>query len=162
MGIKPGNIFYHCGEVKIADFGLSKVVQDDNDVRSIELTSHGAGTYWYLPPECIRTCPDEATKISNKVDVWSTGVVFFEMLFKRRPFGHGQPQEALVRQAAVGTLTWEVNFPSAPKIPNDAKDFLKRLLTVDRNERPDVLAAFRDAYLRPRKPATNPRAASPP
>merc|ERR1712228_475125 len=91
------------------------------------------------------------TKISNKVDVWSTGVVFYELLFKKRPFGQGKSQEALARQAAMGGLSWEVDFPTTPKITTDAKEFLKRLLTVNRNLRPDVLEAFRDPYLRPRK-----------
>ena len=37
------------GVVKILDFGLSK--QIDNENSRVELTTHGVGTYWYLPPE---------------------------------------------------------------------------------------------------------------
>ena len=47
------------------------------------LTSQGAGTYWYLPPECFKYNPH----ISTKVDVWSCGIIFFEMLYGKRPFG---------------------------------------------------------------------------
>jgi tousled-like kinase len=35
------------------DFGLSKIIDDSNEGTSLELTSQGAGTYWYLPPECF-------------------------------------------------------------------------------------------------------------
>lgn len=36
-----------CGEIKITDFGLSKIMDDDNyGVDGMELTSQGAGTYW--------------------------------------------------------------------------------------------------------------------
>lgn len=35
------------------DFGLSKIVDTVDDGDSMELTSQGAGTYWYLPPECF-------------------------------------------------------------------------------------------------------------
>lgn len=37
-----------CGEIKITDFGLSKIMDDDsyNSVDGMELTSQGAGTYW--------------------------------------------------------------------------------------------------------------------
>lgn len=37
-----------CGEIKITDFGLSKIMDDDNyGVDGMDLTSQGAGTYWY-------------------------------------------------------------------------------------------------------------------
>ena len=52
-------------EVKITDFGLSKVM-DSSDDDSMELTSQGAGTYWYLPPECF-VVGKEPPKISSKV-----------------------------------------------------------------------------------------------
>lgn len=40
-----------CGEIKITDFGLSKIMDDDsyNSVDGMELTSQGAGTYWWGP-----------------------------------------------------------------------------------------------------------------
>ena len=52
------------GEVKITDFGLSKVMDCSDD--SMDLTSQGAGTYWYLPPECF-VVGKEPPKISSKV-----------------------------------------------------------------------------------------------
>mmetsp|Transcript_117785 Transcript_117785/g.366988 ORF Transcript_117785/g.366988 Transcript_117785/m.366988 type:complete len:376 (-) Transcript_117785:72-1199(-) len=148
--LKPGNLFFYCGEVKIADFGLSKVVHESFG-ESIDLTSQGAGTYWYLPPECfVEAGHGERPKISNKVDVWSTGVIFFELLFKRRPFGHGQSQEALLRSCMAASQPFALEIPPLPKASTDAKDFLKRVLTVDREKRPDVIEAFSDPYLRSR------------
>ena len=95
--LKPGNILFDAaGRVKITDFGLSKK-RDMNGVRTLsadtgmELTSQGAGTYWYLPPECFETGPTPP-KISSKVDTWSCGVILYQMLFNRRPFGHDQSQ----------------------------------------------------------------------
>jgi tousled-like kinase len=59
----------------------------------------GAGTYWYLPPECFERLPGgQPPQISNKVDVWAVGVIFFQMLYGRRPFGHNLTQ---VRRAAA-------------------------------------------------------------
>ncbi len=51
--LKPANILFHKGEVKLTDFGLSKQVEEAQT--STELTSQGAGTLWYLPPECFIT-----------------------------------------------------------------------------------------------------------
>uniref|UniRef100_A0A3P9NQY2 Tousled-like kinase 2 n=1 Tax=Poecilia reticulata TaxID=8081 RepID=A0A3P9NQY2_POERE len=89
--LKPGNILLvngtACGEIKITDFGLSKIMDDDsyNSVDGMELTSQGAGTYWYLPPECF-VVGKEPPKISNKVDVWSVGVIFYQCLYGRKAF----------------------------------------------------------------------------
>ena len=52
------------GEVKVTDFGLSKVMDSSDD--SMDLTSQGSGTYWYLPPECF-VVGKEPPKISSKV-----------------------------------------------------------------------------------------------
>jgi tousled-like kinase len=149
--LKPGNVFFQCGEVKIADFGLSKIVHQSNAGESIDLTSQGAGTYWYLPPECmvLEANPSEAPKISNKVDVWSTGVIFYELLFGKRPFGHGQSQEALRRAAMAGqAFDNSVQLPVTPKVSNECARFLKRLLAQNKDERPDVIEAFNDVYIR--------------
>ena len=39
--------------MRAQDFGLSKIVEEGQSA-GMELTSQGAGTYWYLPPECFR------------------------------------------------------------------------------------------------------------
>lgn len=58
------------GEIKITDFGLSKIMDEDNysPDAGMDLTSQGAGTYWYLPPECF-VVGKNPPKISSKVDV---------------------------------------------------------------------------------------------
>lgn len=73
--LKPANILFdELGVVKISDFGLSKLLSVDSGSASVELTSPGAGTLFYQPPECQMAGPGGAAPhISSKVDVWAAG-----------------------------------------------------------------------------------------
>ncbi|XP_050223626.1 serine/threonine-protein kinase TOUSLED isoform X2 [Mercurialis annua] len=143
--LKPGNVLFdEFGIAKVTDFGLSKIVENDVGSQGMELTSQGAGTYWYLPPECFEL--SKIPLISSKVDVWSAGVLFYQMLFGRRPFGHDQTQERILREDTI-IKARKVDFPSKPSISNEAKEFIRRSLTYNQIERPDVLTIAQDPYL---------------
>ena len=144
--LKPGNILFdEKGNAKITDFGLSKIVDDNEDGDSMELTSQGAGTYWYLPPECFLT--EQDVRISNKVDVWSIGVIYYQMLYGRRPFGDGQSQDHILRHQTMLQAT-EVNFPSKPSITEKGKAFIRHCLTYEQIDRPTVGEVCEHEYLK--------------
>uniref|UniRef100_A0A8C7XYM1 non-specific serine/threonine protein kinase n=1 Tax=Oryzias sinensis TaxID=183150 RepID=A0A8C7XYM1_9TELE len=151
--LKPGNILLvngtASGEIKITDFGLSKIVDDDNYnlADGIELTSQGAGTYWYLPPECFIVGKDPP-KISNKVDVWAVGVIFYQSLYGRKPFGHNQTQQDILQENTILKAT-EVQFPPKPVVTMEAKAFIRRCLTYHKEDRVDVLQLASDPFLMP-------------
>ena len=131
--LKPGNLLYNHGEIKITDFGLSKIMTNSEDTQ-IELTSQGAGTYWYLPPECFRM--DQVVMISQKVDIWSAGVIFFQMLFGKRPFGDEFSQDKFFRQSSTILNTQQVIFPDRIKVSDEAKDLIQKCLSPNPRERP--------------------------
>ncbi|KAM7370764.1 hypothetical protein PAMP_010286 [Pampus punctatissimus] len=138
-----------CGEIKITDFGLSKIMDDDsyNSADGMELTSQGAGTYWYLPPECF-VVGKEPPKISNKVDVWSVGVIFYQSLYGRKPFGHNQSQQDILQENTILKAT-EVQFPPKPVVTTEAKAFIRRCLAYHKEDRVDVLQLASDPFLMP-------------
>ena len=149
--LKPGNILFdEAGRVKITDFGLSKIMEDRAGVGAgidsgMELTSQGAGTYWYLPPECFETGP-APPKISSKVDTWSCGVILFQMIYGKRPFGHDMSQEQILQSGTIRKAT-TVEFPSKPTISAEGKAFITKCLSYKQSERPDVLEASQDPYM---------------
>ncbi|CAL8389542.1 unnamed protein product [Gadus morhua 'NCC'] len=150
--LKPGNILLvdgtACGEIKITDFGLSKIMDDDNyGADGMDLTSQGAGTYWYLPPECF-VVGKEPPKISNKVDVWSVGIIFFQCLYGRKPFGHNQSQQDILQENTILKAT-DLQFPVKPVSSNEAKAFIKRCLAYRKEDRFDVHQLGGDSYLLP-------------
>ncbi|XP_043958612.1 serine/threonine-protein kinase tousled-like 2 isoform X4 [Gambusia affinis] len=149
--LKPGNILLvngtACGEIKITDFGLSKIVDDDSSADGMDLTSQGAGTYWYLPPECFVMGKDPP-KISNKVDVWSVGVIFYQILYGQKPFGHNQSQQDILQENTILKAT-EVQFPPKPVVTTEAKAFIRRCLAYHKEDRVDVLQLASDPFLMP-------------
>lgn len=146
--LKPGNILFdEYGDAKITDFGLSKIVDTPDPAESMELTSQGAGTYWYLPPECF--IMDEAAgpvRISNKVDVWSIGVIYYQILYGKRPFGHGQSQDYLLSNNVIMNAH-EVKFPDQPQVSDKGKQFISQCLTYDQAFRPTIAQICENEYV---------------
>ncbi|CAD8087120.1 unnamed protein product [Paramecium sonneborni] len=145
--IKPQNILFHQNEIKLSDFGLCKVV--DNDKSKTELTSQGVGTYWYLPPECFHI-GEQLPNISNKVDIWSLGVIFYEMLYGVKPFGQGYSQENILKNKII-LQSENVSFPTKPHVSNECKEFIKGCLNYCQTERFDFVQACNHQYMQQRK-----------
>jgi len=142
--LKPGNILFSKNQVKITDFGLSKVM--DEDSTAMDLTSQGAGTYWYLPPECFEMGQNGPPKISPKVDVWSVGVIYYQLLYGIKPFGNDMSQKDVLVNGLI-TKAKTVNFPAKPQVSNEAKDFVKQCLTYSQKDRPNVLTILKHPHL---------------
>lgn len=88
-----------------------------------------------------------ATADPLQVDVWSVGVIFFQMLYGVKPFGDGMTQAHILAEGTIKGAT-SVSFPVHPKVSNEAKVFIKRCLEYHQAQRPDVLELHADPYLR--------------
>ncbi|MCE9636062.1 MAG: serine/threonine protein kinase [Planctomycetes bacterium] len=81
--VKPENVLLSKdGRVKIADFGLAKLVEDARGA-SLTQTGHSMGTPMYMAPEQIERPGD----VDHRADIYSLGVVFYEMLTGELPIG---------------------------------------------------------------------------
>ncbi|MGB7346327.1 MAG: serine/threonine-protein kinase [Pirellulaceae bacterium] len=82
--IKPENILIAIdGTVKIADFGLSRILGNDGQQDTLTGTHQVMGTPRYMAPEQL----DGAHGVDHRADIYSLGVVFYEMLTGELPIG---------------------------------------------------------------------------
>ena len=108
--IKPENILLDAkGRVKIADFGIAKILDEKGD-GGMMLTQSGArlGTAPYMAPEQI----EKPGSVDHRADIYSLGVVFYEMLTGELPLGRfAAPSE----KSAVNGNMDEVVFRALAK-----------------------------------------------
>lgn len=92
--IKPENILIdRQGRVKIADFGLAKLLDPSAQNENLSRVGQRMGTTHYMAPEQLQ----DSTHVDHRADIYSLGVVFYEMLTGDLPIGHFSPPSKTIR-----------------------------------------------------------------
>jgi serine/threonine protein kinase len=115
--IKPDNILIKSGHLKLADFGFCKRMISPDD-----LTQTVLGSPVYMAPEVLN-----GDLYNSKADIWSLGVVLFEMLFGFCPFNEGSISDFLhhIDNFRI-TIPQEIN-----PISSITEGLLRRMLEKD-------------------------------
>ena len=132
--VKPGNIMVTAsGQVKVMDFGIARAVSDSS--ASIAETSTIVGTAQYFSPEQAR-----GEAVDARTDLYSTGIVLFEMLTARAPFTGDNPVAVAYQHVNQQALP-----PSAlnPKVSPALDAVVLRAMAKDRFERFQTAGEFR-------------------
>ena len=136
--LKPGNLFVTpLGSrdlVKVLDFGVAKLL---GATASGKLTSTGAtlGTPHYMAPEQAR-----AERIDHRADLYSLGVVLYEMLAGRPPF-LGETPVSVMMQHCTDPVPPLRSVSRRAGVPEGVERLLEWLLRKRREDRPDAAAA---------------------
>lgn len=143
--LKPGNIFLDKqGNVKIGDFGL---VADTNDllpgrvisespvnsfteVSSSVQATEPAGTFFYISPEVFLSGSSKLS-LSVKSDMYSLGIIFFEMLYQ---FGTEMERSSVLRSIRHSSVIFPVDFDVA--MLHQQHEIIKQLLSHNPAVRP--------------------------
>jgi len=131
--LKPENILMTSNDenadLRILDFGLSKIIGPN------EKTKEPYGTLSYVAPEVLLDYP-----YGKEVDLWSLGVITYLMLSGSLPFDDKKSEEEIARK----TVNEEPPYKGKiwKTISNEAKDFVKRLLQKNPEERMNIKEAL--------------------
>ncbi len=118
--IKPDNLFYMSdGTVKISDFGISAPAGEEAKGDAVE------GTIFYCAPEVLTGAP---SSIAN--DIYSMGIVFFEIITGQIPFDGATPEEVAMKQI-------KKSFPTPSKIVPSIPHSIDRIILTACRKRPE-------------------------
>ncbi|XP_076251839.1 death-associated protein kinase related-like isoform X1 [Rhynchophorus ferrugineus] len=128
LDLKPQNLLLSvedsCDDIKLCDFGISKVLQPGVTVREI------LGTVDYVAPEVLSYEP-----ISLSTDIWSIGVLAYVVLSGFSPFGADNKQQTFLNISKCALSFEPEHFGD---VSSAAIDFIKSALVVDPRERPSI------------------------
>ena len=141
--IKPDNFLFKNNDVnaplKATDFGLAGKLPKNRD----EPLSRRCGTPSYMAPEVINR------KYGAEADVWSCGVVAYQLLTGRLPFRDMVNQRPNAKEVFRAILEDPLDLADPPwdVISEEAKDFVEHLLERDPKKRPTARAALLHPWL---------------
>lgn len=126
--MKPSNVvLMNDGNVKILDFGIAKVI-NASDLTQVDLV---VGTAPYMSPEQLR---DE--DVDHRTDIWSLGVMIFEMLTGQSPFNGISPPSIMYSIANEEQKSLQEYVPDAPA---SLLESYYACLRKDRDRRPQSM-----------------------
>jgi serine/threonine protein kinase len=148
--LKPANIFLHRERgsdgvvIKVVDFGVCKRLEGDDT--TLTAPDKVLGTVPYMSPEQFQP----QSGIDHRTDIWSLGVVMFELLTGVKPF-QGEQMDII-----VSIISRDSEIPSAAQIvhyvPRGLSDIVSRCMVRDRDRRiasAAELVALLQAYAAP-------------
>ncbi|XP_051126686.1 serine/threonine-protein kinase ATG1t [Andrographis paniculata] len=137
--LKPENIFLSCSDcnpiLKIADFGLSRIIYPNETAETV------CGSPLYMAPEIL-----QFQRYNDKVDMWSTGAMLFELLNGYPPF-HGRNHFQILQNIKAST---SLPFSNAvlPELHGECVDLCTRLLSINPDHRLSFDEFYQHSFLR--------------
>lgn len=127
--IKPQNILIKDNQIKISDFGFAKNCAED------DLLGTFCGSPLYMAPELF-----QMSSYTNKSDIWSLGVILYELIVKSHPYPSKNRSELILKLKNSNSIDF------SPISDPLLKDFISKMLKVNPEERIDWSGIFKDPW----------------
>ena len=139
--LKPSNLFVSLtrgGErvVKVLDFGISKILTAGEEPSDLTQTSSALGSPMYMSPEQVRS----AKTVDTRTDVWSLGVILFEMLTGQTPWKNAESATAVCAMIAADEPPTMRSL--RPELPPELDALVQRALAKPVDDRLQNVASF--------------------
>lgn len=118
------NVDFH---IKLADFGFSKKVTHLNDTSKTV-----CGTPLYMSPQMITK-----TSYTSKTDIWSLGIVFFELMTGKTPF-YSSNKTQFEDKIQEGNYNFNLSEQVKESLTIEGLSFLNKCLQYDENKRAEI------------------------
>ncbi|PLN82801.1 serine/threonine protein kinase [Aspergillus taichungensis] len=129
--LKMGNLFLDKNlDIKVGDFGLAAMIMSEKDEKRRRTL---CGTPNYIAPEVLDKSKGGHTQ---KVDIWSLGVICFAMLTGYPPF-QSKTQEEIYKKVRNLSYVWPKGSECSNHIPQEAMSLVSACLNLSEDERPD-------------------------
>ncbi|XP_064078521.1 eIF-2-alpha kinase GCN2-like [Macrobrachium nipponense] len=153
--LKPGNIFLDsCDHIKIGDFGLAtaaikakktidKIPMADTEENKDSVLTGQVGTTFYIAPEVTEA--KGKVSYTNKVDIYSLGIIFFEMVYP--PLKTGMERVKVLSDLRMKEIHFPPDLKEKENFP--CRQLVRLLLNHDPHSRPTTTGILKSSLLPP-------------
>eukprot|EP00929_Paragymnodinium_shiwhaense_P014198 TRINITY_DN122092_c0_g1_i1.p1 TRINITY_DN122092_c0_g1~~TRINITY_DN122092_c0_g1_i1.p1 ORF type:complete len:917 (-),score=247.82 TRINITY_DN122092_c0_g1_i1:129-2813(-) len=143
--LKPGNFVLVGGRLKLIDFGIAKKIA--NETTHIHRDA-SVGTISFMAPEAVS---QGGVKLGRPSDIWSLGIILYQMVYGRSPFAHLEPVQRLL---AISDPSVVIEFPASHRLEMYSEstrlylmDVMQRCLQRDPRRRATIPELLQHPFL---------------